>query len=114
MPVRRVNIIRVRRHDRLLRLHYLNVIRHARREAVPRLGQRLVRQFHVSLSYRYLIRRRTQIQQRRPNLLIDLTLQIRPPLKMGTFNALATLKILCDSVKYEPASPKLPLKSNVG
>jgi hypothetical protein len=63
--------------DRLLRLHDLDVVGHARREPVARLDQRLIGEIEIISRHRYLIGCRPNIQKSRANLVLDLPAQVR-------------------------------------
>ena len=62
--------------DRFLRLHHFDVVRHAGREPVPRLHQRLIGQIQIILRHGHLIGCGANVQKRRANLVIDLAREI--------------------------------------
>ena len=68
--------IDIRRDDRLLGLHHLDVVGHAGSESVAGLSERFVREFFVALRNRDLVRGGLQIEKRGAHLLIDLTAQV--------------------------------------
>src|SRR5581483_7875998 len=62
--VQRSNLFVVRTRQRILRLNYLDVVRHACFEAISRLVHLFLRQLHSQIRHLYFIPRRFQIQER--------------------------------------------------